>query len=276
MEKQSTLKERQMEATTDDERTIARLLIDQVEFADTLLINKCDLISANLLSRTRQFLVNLNPTAKVLQTVHADVELAEILDTGRFHIEKARAFVGFDTELINPHVSETEEYGIAIIVFSSKLPFHPTRLHRLFFGESNGGPLDESQVSEQSPLKSIYRSKGFFYLASHLDSKLTWSTAGMVAGFEMMEPWLASMLPEHLWPSDDDWHPQFGDREQKLVLIGSASQLQGIRTTLQSCLLTNAEIASGPSVWQEMDQGHHWQLDESDPEADDAASNVTQ
>lgn len=260
LDKGASLKERQMEAEEDDQRTISQLLIDQVEFADTLLINKCDLISDDGLSRTRQLLIKLNPHAKLLESVQAEVDMKEILDTGRFCFDRAALFDGFETELIAPHTSETEEYGIGSIVFSSKLPFHPTRLHTFFFGKTDG---DESQISEDSVLKHIYRSKGFFYLASYLDAKLTWSTAGRSVSFELSDRWLASMMPEHIWPDDPDWHPTFGDRQQNLVLIGTASVLPQIHQSLTSCLLTNAEIAAGPSVWQTLDAQSHWTLDSS-------------
>ena len=144
------LKDRNMSAYEGDVRSITDLLIDQVEFADTLIVNKCDLISKPELQKIQGLLKHLNPTARHLSSVRAKLDLSEIIHTGRFCPEKAAEFQGFATELISPHTSETEEFGIGSFVFTSPLPFHPGRLHRLFFGdieeeedEANGEAMEE-------------------------------------------------------------------------------------------------------------------------------------
>lgn len=254
-----------METAEDDIRSISQLLIDQVEFADTILINKCDLISAEAISNIRGLLNQLNPAAKILETVQANVPLNEILDTQRFDLHQARKHEGFETELTSYHVAETEAYGIGSCVFMSKRPFHPERLHELFFGSLS--EANETKMDKKSVLNHAYRSKGFFYLANVLDAKLSWSTAGRSVQFEICERWLASMLPTHLWPNDSEWDSVFGDRQQQIVCIGPAHHLCKIQDALKACLLTDNEIEAGESVWESLDRQNCWKLDVSDDEA---------
>eukprot|EP00803_Ostreobium_quekettii_P010528 evm.model.scf_244.8 EVM.evm.TU.scf_244.8 scf_244:61137-70082(-) len=128
-----TLQQRRMEGFEGDERTIAHLLLDQVEFADTILMNKCDLVDGGSLARLQSFLELLNPRARVLRTVRCDVDLKEVIDTKRFNMEAAQQAPGFATELAAPHTPETEEYGIRSTVYESARPFHPARLYKAIY-----------------------------------------------------------------------------------------------------------------------------------------------
>ncbi|MFN7611660.1 MAG: GTP-binding protein, partial [bacterium] len=119
------LKDRKLEAGEEDERTIVDLLVDQVEFADTILINKIDLISEADKKKLTGIIKSLNPEAELIFTNKSVVELDKVLNTGKFDFAKASQSSGWLKELRGEHTPETEEYGISSFVYSARRPFHP-------------------------------------------------------------------------------------------------------------------------------------------------------
>ena len=107
------LMDRDQSVSDEDERTIADLLIDQVEFCDVMIINKTDLVSEKELGRLEQILTTLQPDAKIIKTVNSEVDLKEVLNTQRFDFEKASESAGWIKELTEgghaEHTPETEE-----------------------------------------------------------------------------------------------------------------------------------------------------------------------
>ena len=112
----------------DDERTITDLLIDQVEFANVLVINKADLVSEVQLAELSAILARLNPDARRLHARHGQVDLGAILDTRLFDFERASQAAGWMKTLRGEVRSEADEYGVASFVYRARCPFHPTRL----------------------------------------------------------------------------------------------------------------------------------------------------
>ena len=108
----------------EDQRSIADLLIDQVEFADVILLSKVDLISSAEREELLAILRGLNPDAEIRPMVMGQVPLEWILDTGRFDFERAAQAPGWLKELRGEHVPETEEYGIASRAYRARRPFH--------------------------------------------------------------------------------------------------------------------------------------------------------
>jgi len=189
----------------------------------------------------------------------------------RFSVAWANEVEGFQTELINPHTSETEEYGISSVIFRSRVPFHPERLHEFFFGP--GEVTVEDRIAEKSPLYGVYRSKGVFYLASKMNEKLSWSTAGRNVVFELLDRWQVAMLPQEMWPeTGEEWDSTWGDREQKIVLIGNKEQLQEVLKSLETCLISQAEQDLGEEKWTELDPKKLWDTDEESSDDEDAMS----
>lgn len=226
----------------EDERNIADLLVDQIEFANVILISKIDLISINELANLRAILRSLNPEADIIPMVMGQVDLTQVLSTGLFDFEKAERAPGWLKELRGEHTPETEEYGIGSFVYRARRPFHPERFYRLLHeGEWDNGTL--------------LRSKGFFWLASRPEHAGGWSQAGGIMHHSLAGRWWAS-VPKQEWPEAyladirEQWQEPYGDCRQELVFIGQNVDADQVRRELDACLLTDAELAAGPAVWR--------------------------
>lgn len=229
-----TLLERSQGAHEEDHREVVDLLIDQIEFCDVLLLNKCDLVSDEDLDELEGVLRTLQPRAKLIRTEQGKVDPAEILNTGRFNFEEASVSAGWMRELNAPvHTPETEEYGIGSFVYLRAKPFHPERLMRWM---------------EEWP-EAIVRAKGIMWLATRSLQAQSISQAGPSIQFGPAGLWVAA-LPEpeqHLLLEEEpelagSWHPMYGDRINKVVFIGIDLQRAEIEATLDQCLLTKEEM----------------------------------
>lgn len=236
-----SLKEIAAELSEEDERNIADLLIEQIEFSNVLLISKADLVSSHELFNLKAVLHSLNPSAEVLPMVMGEVPLHQLLNTGLFDFEKAQQAPGWLQELRGTHTPETEEYGISSFTYSARRPFHPLR----FYDYLHTGNWDRG---------TLLRSKGFFWLASRPAWAGSWSQAGGTMQHGCAGRWWHS-VPEAEWPEEylDDikaqWQLPYGDCRQELVFIGQNLDVVGIRQELDTCLLTDAELAEGESAW---------------------------
>ncbi|GMF35021.1 unnamed protein product [Phytophthora fragariaefolia] len=111
-----------------DTRTITDLLIDQIEFADVILLNKTDLVPAKDVEAIEKVLRRLNAYAKIERTVKGKVNPKMILGTELFSFERASKQTGWLESLTVPHTPETVEYGIGSFLYKASRPFHPARL----------------------------------------------------------------------------------------------------------------------------------------------------
>ncbi|CAM5572298.1 Cobalamin synthesis protein OS=Streptomyces glaucescens OX=1907 GN=SGLAU_25145 PE=3 SV=1 [Streptomyces glaucescens] len=207
------LAERGLAPYEDDERTVSDLLIDQVEFADVLVLNKLDLVDDATAARLRATLARLNPAARIVPATHGRVGLRQVLDTGLFDLDRAQQAPGWVRELNGDHVPETEEYGISSTVFRSERLFHPGRLWTFVTERMDGGALGR-----------VLRSKGFFTLATRSRVTGLWSQAGSVARFEPS----AARDPE-------------APHAQELVFIGTELDAPALHAELSACLLAPGE-----------------------------------
>ncbi|MBK7533895.1 MAG: GTP-binding protein [Myxococcales bacterium] len=235
------LRQRDLAVSDEDERTLVDLLVDQVEFANVLVLTKTDLVSAWEASRLEGILRHLNPGASLVRAQHGVVPLREVLETGRFDDEQAARYPGWARELAGEHTPETEAYGIASFVYRARRPFHPQRLHDHLGSEWPG----------------VLRSKGFFWLASRMSEVGTWSQAGPACRTSRAGFWWAAM-PKEAWPTTVEevdrlrrsFEGVYGDRRQELVLIGMGMDEQALRRRFDACLLTDEELAEGPASWR--------------------------
>ncbi|WP_282171470.1 GTP-binding protein [Cytobacillus firmus] len=230
-----TLLDRKQGTGESDVREVADLLIDQIEFANVVVLNKLDVVDSESADELKAVLVKLNPDAKIIKAVNSEVELKEILNTGLFDFEKVSQGAGWIKELNEEHTPETEEYGISSFVYRRKRPFHPERFMRW---------LEDFPVD-------IVRAKGFFWLASRNDIAGLLSQAGPSITLQGAGEWVAALSemerdeilkeePELL----DRWDKDYGDRMTELVFIGLSMKQDEIALSLDGCLLTDKEMNS--------------------------------
>ncbi|MFZ4847904.1 MAG: GTP-binding protein [Caldilinea sp.] len=225
------LADRGLAASAEDERTITDLFVEQVEFADVLVINKCDLVDEAALGRLEAFLHRLNPQAHIVRTHQGRIDPAELLNTGRFSFEHAGRFVTWLAEPRYAPTPETEEYGISSFLYTADRPFHPQRLYTLV----------------TAGLPGVLRAKGFFWLASRPDDAGLWSQAGDLLTVEYAGPWGEGILDEETGEELGAGAPR-----QELVVIGVELDRQALTATLDRCLLTEAEMARGRGQWRKL------------------------
>lgn len=247
-----SLKSRKLELGEDDERTITDLLIDQIEFADVILLNKVDLVSEKEKQELKAVLTSLNSTARVLETTKSQVPLNAILNTRLFDFEKAQQSPGWMAVLRGEEKPETEEYGVSSMVFRARKPFHPERLWNFIMKEG----------------RRFLRVKGLFWVATRPDFIGVWSQAGLIASLECGGRWYAAS-PKEDWPTDPedleliqrDWSPVYGDRGTELVLIGQKLDKKAVENLLEQCLLTDPEDQAGVPAWRKIkDPLPRWNL----------------
>jgi G3E family GTPase len=226
----------------EDERSVADLLVDQVEFADVLLISKTDLASPTDIARLTAILKTLNTHAKIVPISQGQVNIDAVLNTGLFNFEHAQQAPGWLKEMRGEHVPETEEYGIASFTYEARRPFHPEKFHEFLHSTDKYGKL--------------IRSKGYFWLASRPEFAGQWSQAGGIAryGFGGMF-WKA--IPKKNWPTDEEylvsierqWVEPFGDMRQELVFIGQSVDQSAMTKALDECLLSEEDVLRGKAYW---------------------------
>ncbi|WP_394121792.1 GTP-binding protein [Planococcus donghaensis] len=206
-----SLLERQQEAAEGDVREISDLLIDQIEFADVILLNKVDLVAPEERGRLKELLATLNPDAQIIETEHSKVALNNVVNTGLFDFVKSSQSAGWIKELNEEHIPESEEYGIASFVYRSQQPFHPERL---------------MDWVKEWPVE-VVRVKGFLWLATRTESAVLLSQAGPSLGIEH-----AGL-----------WDLEKGMKMTELVFIGIDMDQADIVSRLNLCLLTDEETA---------------------------------
>lgn len=237
-----SLQDRRISLGEGDERMLVDLLVDQVEFADVLVINKTDLVDAAALGRLEALLRRLNPAAAVFTAQRGEIPVGEVLGARRFDPERAAQARGWLATPRDSGDSEAETYGIGSMVYRARRPFHPQRLYEFIC----------------TGLRDVLRSKGFVWLATR-DQCGQWSQAGVAFTLGPAGPWWAD-VPESAWPRDpaarDEiaavWDPDVGDRRQEIVLIGQRLDVPRLHAALDRCLLGPAEFAAGPARWRRL------------------------
>ena len=226
-----------------DSRALVDLLVEQIEFADVVVLNKVDTATPAQVDAARKIIRALNPQADLIETSQSRAPLERVLDTGRFDYEKAQEHPLWFQELygFKDHTPESEEYGIRSFVYRARRPFHPEKLHRFL----------------NAPWPGVIRAKGHFWLATRPDWVGELSQAGALVRHQAMGFWWAG-VPRARWPDDETsrrhiakyWHPVYGDRRQEIVFIGNAMDETAIRRALDACLVGDANARAMPvTAW---------------------------
>ena len=218
----------------EDERTLVDLLVEQIEFANVILLNKTDLVTEAQLETVRAIIRSLNAKAKIVETTQSQIDLDRVMNTGAFNLEEAQEHPLWAQELYNfkDHVPETEEYGITSFVYRARAPFNPAKIHAFFNQEWPG----------------VVRAKGFFWLASRPDFVGEMSQAGAFVRHKGIGRWWTA-VPKERWPDSEEfksmldglWDAKYGDRRQEMVFIGLSSEMdeKAITARLDACLVDN-------------------------------------
>ena len=240
------LKDKEENLEEGDERTLVDLLVEQIEFANVILLNKIDLISKEELRTVKAIIHGLNAKAKIIETTNSKVDISKVMDTSLFNLEEAQQHPLWAQELYNPneHLPETEEYGITSFVYRARAPFDPKKLHSFFNQEWPG----------------VIRAKGFFWLSTRPDFVGEVSQAGAFVRHQGIGRWWAA-IPTNQWPDGLDfqkvmkqyWIKNYGDRRQEIVFIGLKDDMDKeiIRSTLDKCLISN--YLDTPDVFEELE-----------------------
>jgi G3E family GTPase len=234
------LSDRGETAGEEDGRMLADLLVEQVEFADVIVVNKSDRVSPDELGRLSGILATFNPQARIVTASHGALPLSEVLGTGLFDMARAQQAAGWSRALQGEHLPESEEFGITNFVWRARRPLHPARWKRFI----------------ESELRGVIRAKGFFWLATRMPWAGSWQLTGAIGRHEAAGFWFAA-VPEARWPTDAQWRRSigalweepYGDRRQEMVFIRVEMDEAALRRELDACLLSDVEMRGGPKAW---------------------------
>ena len=231
------LKDKGEVAGEADERTLVDLLVEQIEFANVILLNKVDLVSEKELKIVRAVIRGLNAKAKIIETNHSKVAMNEVMNTNLYDLKEAQNHPLWAQELYNPddHTPETEEYGVTSFVYRARDPFDPEKIHSFFNQEWPG----------------VIRAKGFFWISSRPNFVGEVSQAGAFVRHQGIGKWWAAVNEEQ-WPDDKSfrlninkiWAKGYGDRRQEIVFIGLKNEMNEglIKNKLDGFLIKNYSI----------------------------------
>ena len=227
----------------EDDRTLVNLLVEQIEFADVIILNKVGDAEAHQVEAARQIIRSLNADAKIIETNHSDVPADAILDTGLFDFDKAHEHPMWAKELYGfaDHVPETEEYGVASFVYRARRPFEPEKIMAVLNCDLHG----------------VIRAKGHFWIATRPEWVAEYSLAGALSSVKPLGTWWAS-VPKERWPENDaaqsyitqHWQEPWGDRRQEIVFIGAGIDFADIKSRLDAALVSE-DLATSPDTLPE-------------------------
>jgi G3E family GTPase len=221
----------QKEDIGDDD--LERLVIEQIEFCNIVLLNKADEVTADELGTLRGIVKTINPGARVLECNYGDVDLSEIIYTGSFNFDKVAtsaawiaAIEGEDEE--EEAEGEALEYGIDTFVWNRR----PAMSLNKF----------DDMIARKWP-SNIIRAKGICYFSDKPDQCWLFEQAGRQKSLKEAGLWFATMPEDELRDMMDrdrnlrrDWDPEYGDRMQKIVFIGQNLDKQALANLMDSCL----------------------------------------
>ncbi|UXM95849.1 GTP-binding protein [Bartonella sp. HY329] len=238
-------------AGDNDERTLIDLLVDQIEFANIIVLNKIASAAQENLQLAKTIIRSLNADAKIIETNFGEIAPDKLLNTGLFDFDKVADHPLWAKELygFKDHIPETEEYGIRSFVYRARRPFHPQKLQNFL----------------NSSWPGVVRAKGFFWLATRPDFVGEISQAGAQMRTQRYGRWWSS-VPKNKWPENPQWRemmtekmdPIWGDRRQEIVFIGcDPMDEKMLRICLDDCLIADDNFNF--SEWQKLDDPFaHW------------------
>lgn len=227
----------------EDNRSLVDLLVDQIEFADVVVLNKFAEAGPDNQDAARKIVTSLNPDAQIIETDYSTVPADRIFNTGLFDFEEAHRHPLWVKELYGfaDHTPETEEYGVTSFVYRARRPFDPQKVHDILTGD----------------LPGVIRAKGHFWVATRPDWVAEFSMAGALTSIKPLGTWWAA-VPTDRWPDNPDalahlkkfWEEPYGDRRQELVFIGADMDKERLVQTLDQALI-DASKDYAPMDWED-------------------------
>jgi G3E family GTPase len=227
------LRDRGETAGEEDQRALVDLLVEQIEFADVIVINKVDAVTPDQLDVVKKIVRGVNGSARIVEAKFGQVALDDVLNTGLFDMKKAQSYPAWVKELERPqdHRPETEEYGISSFVYRARRPFDPKKLFAFF----------------SKPWPNVLRAKGWFWIATRPEWVGEVAQAGAMVRHQGYGRWWVD-VPKACWPKDQDtldhiakhWDAVYGDRRQEIVFIGIDFDRACIQAELDACLTGSA------------------------------------
>jgi G3E family GTPase len=227
-----------------DDRSLVSLLVEQIEFADVVIVNKASAVAPEQLATVKQVVASLNADARIIEVDFGKVALDMILDTGLYDEERSEQHPLWMKELYDyaSHRPENEEYGVESFVYRARRPFHPAMFYRFLTSDA---------------LDKVIRAKGHFWLATRSDFLGELAIAGHQKTVSRMGRWWAA-VPKNRWPDDGTfeefvirhWDAVWGDRRQELVFIGLGLDKAAITKALDACLVPADDFT--PHKWERM------------------------
>lgn len=255
------LKNTQESLGEEDERAIVDLMVEQVEFANIIILNKVSEISPDDKKLIKSVIKGLNIDAEIIESDFSKVKIDKVINTKKFDLEKAENNPLWNKELYSfkEHIPETDEYGIESFVYKSIYPFIPEKLMNFF---------------NNADWPGIIRAKGFFWISTRPDFVGDISQAGSLIRHQGMGLWWASIEKDQ-WPQTpefeqmlkDRWNDVSGDRRQEIVFIGLKGKVDEnlIRKQLDDCLIK--DYWETPEKYSDLpDPFPSWNIEENSEE----------
>ncbi len=255
-----TLADIKMWIDENDDRPLVNLIVEQIEFCNIIILNKCDLVSKEELHYIKWIIKSLQSEAKIIETINSKIDIKNVVDTWLFDFDKASSSPLWIKELeswghIN-HTPETEEYWISSFIYKKEKPFHPERFMQ----------------AVNKNWAWVVRSKGVFWLASRNDIAWNWSLAWWSIKIDPMWRWMWSFSKqERISYSKEQneeyekefWDKPFWDRRNEIVVIWVDMNNDEIIWFLDYALLTKEEMEN-PEIWKNFsDPLPKWQIIEN-------------
>ncbi len=235
----------------EDDRTLVNLLVEQIEFADVVVLNKVVDATKDQVDAALKIIRSLNADAKIIRSSYSDVPAKEILNTGLFDFNEAHNHPMWAKELYGfaDHVPESDEYDVKTFVYRARRPFEPEKILAVLNGA----------------LPGVIRAKGHFWIASRPEWVAEFSLAGALSSVKPLGQWWAT-TPKERWPENETaraymethWQEPWGDRRQEIVFIGTGINWMDLTAKLDGALIPEGIAESVEELPEYSDPFPNW------------------